>query len=164
MDRMTKAARPVYELDEALTTLAKLYQFRSLDEEGYAGLTVSQSYSLRDLYFNGPRSMSALAAMLRVRLSTMTGVIDQLERKGYVERIDHPQDRRSLQVRLTSEGKKLYQSAHDAFLSHLVPLVDHRSPAECDRIISFLDEVTGAIRGWREGHRRKERRDGKDHP
>jgi len=161
---MAKASKPIYELDEALTALAKLYQFRSLEERGYAGLTVSQSYALRDLYFNGPRSMTELAGMLRVRLSTMTGVIDQLERKGYVERVDHPGDRRSFQVRLTSEGRRLYQGAHDAFLSHLVPLVEHRSPADCDRIISFLGEVTAAIRGWREGHRPKERRHGKDHP
>jgi len=161
---MIKTSKPVVELDEALTTLAKLYQFRSLEERGYAGLTVSQSYSLRDLYFNGPRSMSELAAQLGVRLSTMTGVVDQLEEKGLVERLDHPEDRRSLQVRLTPEGKKLYQSAYDAFLSHLAPLVEERSPAECDRIIAFLGEVTGAIRGWRARHRRKERRDGQDHP
>src|SRR5947199_392987 len=48
--RMSKVSKPVQELDEALTTLAKLYQFRSLEERGYAGLTVSQSYCLRDLY------------------------------------------------------------------------------------------------------------------
>ena len=34
----------------------------------------------------------------------------------------------------------------------------------CMRGISLLHEVSGAIRGWREGHRRKERRDGKVHP
>jgi len=154
---MARTAKPVTELDEALTTLAKLYQFRSLEERGYAGLTVSQSYSLRDLYFHGPRRMSELAAMLGVRLSTMTGVIDQLEKKGFVERMDHPHDRRSLQVRLTAEGRKLYQSAHEAFLSHLAPLVEHRSPADCARLIAFIEEVTGAIRGWREGHHRKEK-------
>jgi DNA-binding MarR family transcriptional regulator len=161
---MTRAAKPIDELDESLTNLAKLYQFRSLEERGYAGLTVSQSYTLRDLYFSGPRSMGDLASMLRVRLSTMTGVVDQLEGKGYVERTKHPEDRRSLHVRLTSEGRRHYQAAHDAFLSHLAPLVHHRSPADFERIISFLDEVAGAIRGWREGHRRKERRDGKEHP
>ena len=161
---MTKAAKPIQGLDEALTNLAKLYQFRSLEERGYEGLTVSQSYSMRDLYFNGPRSMSELAAQLGVRLSTMTGVIDQLEGKGLVERLDHPEDRRSLQVRLTPEGKKLYQSAREAFLSHLAPLVENRSPADCEKIISFLEDVTGAIRGWRRDHRVKERRDGKDHP
>jgi DNA-binding MarR family transcriptional regulator len=161
---MIRTSRAIQELDEALTNLAKLYQFRSLEERGYEGLTVSQSYSMRDLYLKGPRSMSELATQLGVRLSTMTGVIDQLEAKGLVERVDHPEDRRSLQVRLTPEGKKLYQSAREAFFSHLAPLVENRSPAECDTIISFIEEVTGAIRGWREGHRLRERRHGKDHP
>jgi DNA-binding MarR family transcriptional regulator len=161
---MIKTSKPVQELDEALTTLAKLYQFRNLEERGYAGLTVSQSYSMRDLYFNGTRSMSELAAQLGLRLSTMTGVIDQLEGKGLVERLDHPEDRRSLQVRLTPEGRKLYESAYRAFLSHLAPLLENRSSADCDKIVSFLQEVTGAIRGWRQGHRLRERRDGKDHP
>jgi DNA-binding MarR family transcriptional regulator len=160
---MSKPATPLYELDEALTTLAKLYQFRSLEERTYAGWTVSQNYSMRDLYFKGPRTMSELAAQLGVPLSTMTGVVDQLEGKGLVERVDHPEDRRSLQVRLTAEGRKIYQSAHDAFLSHLAPLLEHRTPAECDRLVTFLGEVTLAIRGWREGHRPKERKDGKAH-
>jgi DNA-binding MarR family transcriptional regulator len=161
---MSKPAKPLYELDEALTTLAKLYQFRSLEERTYAGWTVSQNYSMRELYFKGPRTMSELAAQLGVPLSTMTGVVDQLEAKGLVERADHPEDRRSLQVRLTAEGKTIYQSAHDAFLSHLAPLLEHRSPAECERLVSFLGEVTLAIRGWREDNRSKERRDGKAHP
>src|SRR5438105_1035647 len=126
---MIKTAKPIQELDAALTELAKLYQFRSLEAGSYGGVTVSQSYTLRDLFFKGPRSMTQLAALLGVRLSTMTGVIDQLEARKLVERIEHPEDRRSLQVRLTAEGRKFYQSAYDAFLSHLAPLVEDRSPA-----------------------------------
>lgn len=160
---MIKTSKPVHALDEALTDLAKLYQFRGLEERLYAGLTVSQSYCMRDLYFKGPRSMGALAEMLGVRLSTMTGVIDQLEGKGLVERHDDPDDRRSLQVRLTHAGRKLYQVAHDAFIAHLAPLVEGRSAAECDRIISFLGDVTRTIRGWRDSAHRKERHDGKGH-
>jgi DNA-binding MarR family transcriptional regulator len=159
-----KTEKPIQALDEALTELAKLYQFRSLEARSYGGLTVSQNYTLRDLYFKGPRSMSELAGQLGVPLSTMTGVIDQLESKGLVERVDHPEDRRSLQVRLSVDGRKLYHSAHEAFLGHLAPLLEHRTPAESERIIAFLGEVTDAIRGWREAVRRKERRDGKDHP
>src|SRR5262245_41936860 len=108
---MIKTAAPVHELDDALTELAKLYQFRSLEARSYGGMTVSQSYTLRDLYFKGPRSMSQLAELLGVRLSTMTGVVDQLEERGLVERADHPEDRRSFQVRLTPEGKRFYQGA-----------------------------------------------------
>jgi DNA-binding MarR family transcriptional regulator len=90
----------------------------------------------------------------------MTGVVDQLEQKGLVERIDHPEDRRSLQVRLTPDGRKFYQSAHEAFLAHLAPLVEGRPPAESEKILSFLADVTRTIRTWRESIRRKERRHG----
>ena len=91
-------------LDELLNELAKLYQFRSLDDRMYDALTVSQSYCLRILYFQGPRAMGELATELDVRLSTMTGIVDQLEARGLVERVDHPDDRRSLHVTLSSTG------------------------------------------------------------
>ena len=148
-------------LDEALNGLATLYQFRSPEEPLYDPLTVSQNYCLRSLYFHGSQTMSSLAADLKVQLSTMTGVIDQLEAKRLVERVDHPEDRRSLQVKLTSEGRKLYRAAHEAFLSHLEPLFHNRSVADRERILSFLAEVTEAVQGWRERPYRKSRRNGK---
>jgi DNA-binding MarR family transcriptional regulator len=151
-----KFSKDVRALDDALTDLAKLYQFRSLEEPLYGGLTVSQSYTLRSLYFQGQQSMSALAAGLGVRLSTMTGVVDQLESRELVERVDHPDDRRSLQVRLTLPGRKLYQVAHEAFLAQLSPLLRDRSDADIEQVLSFLTEVTQTMQSWRENVRRKE--------
>jgi DNA-binding MarR family transcriptional regulator len=151
-------------LDAALTELAKLYQFRSLDQPLYGQLTVSQNYCLRSLHGREPQSMGALASELRVRLSTMTGIVDQLEGKGLVERTAHPEDRRSLQVRLTSKGRRLYRAAHRAFLSHLAPLVDRRTPSEIARMQSFLAEITRTIDGWRQEPRRRRGRARKAHP
>src|SRR5262245_38922140 len=94
-------------LDQRLNDLANLYQFRALDDPLYRGLSVSQSYVLRRLFFRGPRSMGELASALDVRLSTMTGVIDQLEERGLVERVDHPVDRRMLHVHITRKGDQL---------------------------------------------------------
>jgi MarR family 2-MHQ and catechol resistance regulon transcriptional repressor len=141
-------------LDERLNELAKLYQFRGLDDPLYRGLTVSQSYVLRRLYFQAPRTMGELANDLDVRLSTMTGVIDQLQERGLVERADHPADRRSLHVRVTPKGRKLYQGAHEAFLSHLEPLLQGRSPAVRRSILDFLGDVVGIVEGWRKNPRK----------
>lgn len=149
-------------LDDTLNALAKLYQFRSLDDRLYGALTVSQSYCLRILYVQGPRAMGELAADLDVRLSTMTGVVDQLEEKGLVERMDHPDDRRSLHVKLTPKGRRLYQGAHEAYLSHLEPLFDGRTPAARRQILAFLVDVIRVMQGWRENPR-KVRRHGKTH-
>jgi len=141
--------KDLHRLADTLNALATLYQFRSLDEPLYDALTVSQSYCLRQLYFRGARTMGELAAELQVQLSTMTGVIDQLEAKRLVQRARHPSDRRSLHVTLTARGRKLYQAAHEAFLSHLEPLFQGRSLAEREKILSFLAEVIQTVRGWR---------------
>jgi len=141
-------ANDLTKLADVLNRIASLYQFRSIDTKLYGALTVSQSYCLRILYFKGARTMSQLASELQVRLSTITGVIDQLEGKKLVERVDHPKDRRSLQVCLTPQGRNLYRAAHEAFLSYLKPLMNNRTPAEREGLLSFLAEVERSIRGW----------------
>jgi DNA-binding MarR family transcriptional regulator len=106
--------------------------------------------------------MGELAEDLDVRLSTMTGVIDQLEEKGLVERIDHPHDRRSLRVRLTAKGRKLYHDAHAAFLSHLEPLFDGRTRAARQQMLEFLADVIQVVQGWRKRPRKVRRRGNKN--
>jgi DNA-binding MarR family transcriptional regulator len=148
-------------LADVLNGIAALYQFRSVNERLYGTLTVSQSYCLRLLYFQGPRTMSEVAGALRVRLSTITGVIDQLEDKGLVERTDHPDDRRSLHVRLTGDGRSLYRTAHEAFLSHLKPLLDKRGGPDRENLLAFLGEIKDAISGWQKNPRTKATSHGK---
>jgi DNA-binding MarR family transcriptional regulator len=157
------ASADLLELDELLNNLATLYQFRSLDDRTYGPLTVSHAYCLRILYFHGQRTMGELAAGLEVRLSTMTGIVDQLEQKGLVERIGHPHDRRSFRVGLTRKGRTLYQGAHDAFLSHLEPLLHGRTPAARRQILDFLGGAIGVVQGWRDNPK-KVRRYGKTNP
>ena len=123
----------------------------------YGALTVSQSYCLRILYFQGPRAMGELATELDVRLSTMTGIVDQLEARGLVERVDHPDDRRSLRVTLSSKGRTLYHGAHDAFLSHLAPLLDGRTASARREILDFLAGAIRVIQGWRKNPRKVSR-------
>src|SRR4051812_35428311 len=56
---------------------------------------------LRD---HGPMSPSQLGDRLIVTRATITGVVDSLERRGFVRRSANPSDRRSLIVEITPEG------------------------------------------------------------
>ncbi|HEY3008644.1 MAG TPA: MarR family transcriptional regulator [Micromonosporaceae bacterium] len=47
----------------------------------------------------GPLSPSALARRAGLHPATMTGVLDRLERAGWIERARHPSDRRAILVR-----------------------------------------------------------------
>lgn len=61
---------------------------------------------LRD---QGPLSPSELGDRLIVTRATVTGLLDSLERPGFVRRMPHPVDRRSLLVEITPLGLDVVQ-------------------------------------------------------
>ncbi len=61
---------------------------------------------LRD---QGRMSPSELGERLLVTRATVTGVVDSLERRGFVSRSANPADRRSLLVEITSDGLAVLQ-------------------------------------------------------
>ena len=60
-------------------------------------------------YLNGygPCSLSELHRVLGLKRSTLTSMINRLEERALVERVPHPEDRRSFQVELQTRGRKL---------------------------------------------------------
>lgn len=62
----------------------------------------------------GPRTPAELADAAGVTRATMTGLIDTLERDGFVVREPDPSDRRMLLVRLTKKGEN--------FLARFLPI------------------------------------------
>ena len=90
------------------------------------GITGSQSMVLRSLLHNGPLSSADLSRKLYVTPSNITGVIDRLEKKGFVERIQKAGDRRISLITLTEAGAEFSKSLPDPiekkFISHLADL------------------------------------------
>ena len=66
-------------------------------------------------------TISALAKLAGVRKQTMTQAVEQLERRGYVERRDDPDDRRSRLIFLTDRGRTVTPVTHAAAAA-----VEHR--------------------------------------
>jgi DNA-binding MarR family transcriptional regulator len=67
--------------------------------------------------------MNALSRYLMVTGGNVTGLTDQLVAEGLVERIDDPDDRRALIVRLTSAGRRQFMRmarAHEQWLVELL--------------------------------------------
>jgi DNA-binding MarR family transcriptional regulator len=54
----------------------------------------------------GPRTPAELAGAANVTRATMTGLVDTLERDGFVKRDPDPDDRRMMSVRLTARGER----------------------------------------------------------
>jgi DNA-binding MarR family transcriptional regulator len=63
--------------------------------------------------------MSALSRYLMVTGGNVTGLTDELEKEGLVERVAEPEDRRSVRVSLTKKGRRLFEkiaSVHEGWV------------------------------------------------
>lgn len=70
-------------------------------------LTGTQLGVLKELERYDQVPIGSLAKSRFLGAPTVTGVVDRLEKNGWVERVHGQEDRRQVLIRITSEGKKL---------------------------------------------------------
>jgi len=71
------------------------------------GLTPPQYFVFNALWMGDGISVGELGELVSLDSSTLTGIIDRMERSGYVERRPNPDDRRSVLVFLTAKAREL---------------------------------------------------------
>lgn len=70
-------------------------------------ITPVQFYVLNALWENDGLKFKDLAKSVNMDGSTLTGILDRMERGGFVERRNDPEDRRSLLIFLTEKAKSI---------------------------------------------------------
>jgi DNA-binding MarR family transcriptional regulator len=70
-------------------------------------LTASEINALGNLGGGQARTTSQLGAAVGAKPTTLTGVLDRLEGKGYITRTANPTDRRATMITTTSEGRRV---------------------------------------------------------
>ncbi|KKK44992.1 hypothetical protein LCGC14_1162990 [marine sediment metagenome] len=96
----------VLELVHEINKKFEKMQRRGIQED----LTPAQYLLLRQLWETDSLQFKDLAIACNCSRSTVTGVVDTMEKKGLVKRVAHPKDRRSTLVKLTKKGKELKES------------------------------------------------------
>src|SRR5919109_738600 len=76
-------------------------------------LEPSQFAVLRAVGFGEGQSQQALAENLHISASHMVTIVDELEKRGFVERRPHSSDRRVRALHLTTKGEKLLAQAFE---------------------------------------------------
>src|ERR671918_1493915 len=94
-------------LQEAVSELVRVYQFRDRDRICCYDISVTQCHALEALVEHGPMRLSALAERLFLDKSTTTRVVSTLVRKGYVEQRADATDGRATTLSATPRGQRL---------------------------------------------------------
>ncbi|MFD1955135.1 MarR family winged helix-turn-helix transcriptional regulator [Paenibacillus thailandensis] len=76
-------------------------------------LSLNQYSILAFVKENRHSSSSQLAAKLNLKAASITYLVDSLEKRGLVERMSNPEDRRSHYIRLTEAGEELIPIPED---------------------------------------------------
>lgn len=98
------------EVDAIVETIIYLYTESRRLTKGMAaqfGLTGPQLTVIKLLQELGDLSLSSLSERIRAQNSTVTGIIDRMEREGLVKRERSTTDRRVVYIRLSEKGQKL---------------------------------------------------------
>jgi DNA-binding MarR family transcriptional regulator len=140
------------ELHRALEEMIRRYQFRDRQEICCHGISVSQCYALSALEGGGQLNMGDLAGRMRLTVSTMTRIVDQLVKRKLVERCTDPEDRRVCCVRLTGEGQELLETIRGELLEMEEGVLEKIEPAQRQGVIEAVRLLTQAVDQWREKH------------
>ncbi|WP_218011095.1 MarR family transcriptional regulator [Herbidospora mongoliensis] len=93
---------------------------------------------------HGPMTPSALAKLTGLHPATMTGVLDRLEKSGWIARERDPQDRRAVLIRPLGDRVPEISSLYAGMTRAIDGICDDYSPEERALILDFLTKITDA--------------------
>jgi MarR family transcriptional regulator for hemolysin len=92
-----------------LTLTTHAYHRAVSEELAPHGITYRQSLVLGWLAFEGELSQTELANKLMIEPPTLVGILDRMERDGWIARHDCPGDRRKKLVRATAAAEPVWE-------------------------------------------------------
>jgi MarR family 2-MHQ and catechol resistance regulon transcriptional repressor len=149
---MTERDAEGKELDLRLTRVLRnmvnaLYGSLERDIDSY-GLSMETFRILELLYNKGPQPIQKISETFSIPSGSITYVVDKLEKKGFVERLSIPGDRRKANVTMTSDGQNYFDTI---FPKHVQTISDNLSfvtDEEKLELIVLLKKIGYGIKNW----------------
>lgn len=109
------------------------------------GVSAAGGLVLGILRDRGEMSPSELGDRLIVTRATVTGLLDSLERRGFVRRTANPSDRRSLLVAITPSGTTVLRKVRTLIHGHEKAWMAALSEAELRTYIDLLHRIQDGL-------------------
>lgn len=92
-----------------------------------------------------PLPPNEIADRLIITRATVTGLIDSLERRGYVQRAPHLSDRRMILVQITDTGRQVANAFRPVVHQHETAWFGALSEAEQRQLVHLLHRVQSSL-------------------
>jgi MarR family transcriptional regulator, organic hydroperoxide resistance regulator len=140
----THASRDIVisETMQALRRIIKALQDYSQQVSGQFGITGPQLWALKTLSQNGDLALGELSKRMYLHPSTITGLVDRLEKKDLVLRRRDEEDRRVITIHLTSKGTSLVKKAPHPIQGKMVYGLRRLKKHELHSIFNAVQRLT----------------------
>lgn len=95
-----------------------------------------------------PKNMSSVAKELSVTVGTLTIAINNLVKKGYVNRIRSDKDRRVVYISLSSKGRKAYNHHAEFHREMIKATIDGLNGDEVSVLVKSLENLVHFFKKW----------------
>ncbi len=121
---------------------ASIHLLRRVSREDLAaGVSPARLSALSVLVFAGPKTVSELAGMERVKVPTMSRLVAAMEGEGLVRREPHGNDARAVVLHATAKGRRTLERARELRLSLLESLLAKASAREIETVRAAAEIV-----------------------
>ena len=144
MSSVSVKSKPNQDFMPLMRALVRAYQaFAAYDANGYRDidLTVPQADVLFTLGNTEGLTFKEIGTLTLITKGTLTGVIDRMEDKGLVKRVNQPDDRRCTRVVLTTKGTKLFDQLFPKQLAYIKERFDRMDTASQQEAVKHLRKI-----------------------
>jgi DNA-binding MarR family transcriptional regulator len=128
------------ELVGSLVRLMHVLQDLYAETSRPLGLTPQQAHLICVL-LDGPLGMTELSRIMSIERSSLTSMVDRLERRSLVARSADPADRRACLIALTDDGRALAHEAHDAYTSRIEALTTDLAATHRAHVLKAINHI-----------------------
>ena len=132
------------EINQYLVTIFN--EVMTIEEDALKGsefqdISIKEMHTIEAIGMYSQHTITQVANKLCVTVGTMTVAINNLEKKGYVERVRSKEDRRVMKLSLTNKGRLLYR-LHDKFHRDMVKeTIEEMNPEETVQLLKGLQNL-----------------------
>jgi DNA-binding MarR family transcriptional regulator len=125
---------------------AAIHLLRRVSREDPAtGVSPARLSALSVLVFAGPKTVSELAAIERVRVPTMSRIVAAMDDEGLLRREPHESDARAVVLHATAKGRRVLERGRELRLSLLESLLAGATPRELAIVREAAEIVDRAV-------------------
>jgi DNA-binding MarR family transcriptional regulator len=133
------------ELIEIITELIGDWELQFMQKYAEEGFTVRQIEYIDVINRLNNPNLGEIAKALKLSKPSVTAIVDRLAGKGYIQKFQSDEDRRSFHVHLSAKGRKLvemHSKAHDKIAELFTNNLDSK---DLKTLVSLLNKVVSKV-------------------